>query len=328
MTERIAIVNVKSFGREFPEFLSELEEKVGPVQKFMFPQDESPTKLAEALQGYQYVILGNAPTFSRAFFEQNHDVKLIARHGLGFNNVDLEAAREHGVYVTKEENIIEQDAVAEQAVALLNAVAKNVVKANDMVHHGEWGVRRERLVGFQLREMTTGIIGYGNIGRRFGEIMKYGYKNKILAYDPFLSEEAAKEAGVTLCSLEELLAQSDFISLHANLTEESRHLINEKTIAYMKPTAVLINAARGELVDEKAVAKAIREKRIFGYGADVAAYEPIEEDNELLKLDHVVITPHVAVYNLTCTRNMNRKVMEDIYLVAKGERPNVIVNGL
>lgn len=326
--EKVAIVNVKSFGREFPEFISELEEKIGYVEKFMFPQDASQEELAEKLAGFQYIILGNDPTFKSRFFELNHDVKLIARHGLGFNNVDLESAKKHNVYVTKEENIIEQDAVAEHAVALLNTVAKNIHTANEMVQTGEWGVRRERLMGYQLRDKVTGVIGYGNIGRRFGEIMKYGYKNRILAYDPYLPKEKEEELGIELVSLEDLLKNADFISMHCNLTEENKHMINAETLKMVKKGAVLINCARGALVDDQAVADAVKERTLFGYGADVCSQEPIHADNPLLRQDHIVLTPHVSVYNLTCTRNMNRKVMEDIYLVAEGKKPNVIVNGL
>jgi len=326
--ERIAIVNVNSFGREYPEFLKELEEKVGPVKKFKFASDASGLEVAKELSGYKYVILGTNPQFGAEFFEHNHDVKLLARHGLGFNNIDLEAAKQHNVYVTKEENVIEQDAVAEQAAALLHAVGKKLVLADQMVRNKEWAVRRERLVGVQLTNMTTGVIGFGNIGQRFGEIMKCGYRNRLLAYDPFLPQEKAEECGATLCDLETLLRESDFVSLHANLTDDSRHMINAERLALMKPTAILVNAARGQLVDEAALVQALKEHRLGGYGADVATHEPIEDDNELLSLEQVVMSPHVAVYNMECTRNMNRKVMEDIYLMEAGEKPKVIVNGL
>lgn len=325
---KVAIVNVNSFGREFPEFIAELEEKVGPVKKFSFPGDVSNLILAKELEGYTYVILGTNPTFGKEFFENNHDVKLLARHGLGYNNVDLEAAKAHNVYVTREDNIIEKDAVAEQAVALLNAVGKKLVVADKMTHNKEWAVRRERLVGFQIRDMTTGIIGFGNIGQRVGEILRLGYDNKILAYDPFMPKEKIEELGATPCDLDTLLKEADFISLHANLTPGSNAIITAEKFALMKPTAILINTARGPLVDEAALIQALKDDQIFGYGADVATHEPIENDNELLNFENAVITPHVAVYNLVCTRNMNRKVMEDMYLMEAGEKPRVIVNGL
>ncbi|MDB7989879.1 NAD(P)-dependent oxidoreductase [Faecalicoccus pleomorphus] len=326
--EKVAIVNAKSFGREFPEFLDELKEKVGYVEKFIFSQDASQQELIDKLKDFHYIILGNDPTFKEEFFENCPDLKLIARHGLGFNNVDLEAAKKHNVYVTKEENIIEQDAVAEHAVSLLNVLAKNINIANQMVHQGEWGVRRERLMGYQIRGKVTGVIGYGNIGRRFGEIMKYGYKNRILAYDPYLPSEKAEEYGIELVSLDELLANSDFISMHCNLTDENKKMINQDTLKKVKKGAILINCARGALVDDEAVLETVESRDLFGYGADVCSQEPIHPDNPLLNHDHIVLTPHVSVYNLTCTENMNRKVMEDIYLVMEGKKPNVIVNGL
>lgn len=325
MDEKIAIVNVNSYGRDFPEFLDKLNE-IGEVKKFFFDQNATSKELAQALDGYKYIILGTHPTFKKEFFELNHSVKLIARHGLGFNNIDLAAAKEHGVFVTREEGVIEQDAVAETAVSLIHAVARCVVVANKMVHDGEWKKDRERVMGYQLRNKTTGIIGYGNIGRRVGEIMKYGYKNKILAYDPYLPEEKAKEYGIKLCSLDELLTNSDFVSIHCNLTDENEKMINADNLKLMKKSAILINCARGKLVDEQAIANAVKNRDLFGYGADATASEPINEDNELLALDHVILSPHVGVYTLECTHNMNQKVYDDIVLVHNGKRPNVIIN--
>lgn len=323
---KIAICNVSGFGREFPEFITELEEKVGPVKKFTFDSNISSEELAQELRGYTYVILGTHPTFKEEFFELNHDVKLIARHGLGFNNIDIDAATKYGVIVTKESNVIEQDAVAEHAVGLLHAVAKNIIKANEMVHKDEWKVKRERLMGYQLRNRVTGIIGYGNIGRRVGEIMKYGYKNEVIAYDPYLPESVAEELGIELVSLETLFERSDFISIHCNLTKDNENLINETILEHAKPSLILINCARGGLVDEHAIASAINNDKIFGYGADAAKEEPMKMNNPLLKLDHVVLSPHVGVYNYTCTEMMNRKVMDDIYKMEAGEKPSDIIN--
>lgn len=325
---KIAICNVSGFGREFPEFLAELEKKVGLVQRFTFDSNISSEELANELKGFTYVILGTHPTFKKDFFELNQDVKLIARHGLGYNNIDIKAAAEHGVIVTKEANVIEQDAVAEYAVALLHAVAKNLITANNMVHNDEWKISRERLMGFQLRGRITGIIGCGNIGRRVAEIMKYGYRNKIIVYDPYLSKEAAGKMGVELVSLENLFEQSDFISIHCNLTNDNQNMINKDILKHAKSSLILINCARGGLVDEEAIAEAIKEKRIFGYGADATKREPINMDNPLLGLDHVVLSPHVGVYNYTCTEMMNRKVMDDIYKMEAGQRPTEIINGL
>lgn len=325
---KIAIVNINSFGREFPEYLTELKEKVGEVKKFDLPNDISGKELAETLDGYTYVILGTHPEFQADFFEANKTVKLIARHGLGVNNIDLKAAEKAGVYITKEPGIVERDAVAEQAVALLLSLAKNIPQADRKVKAGQWTVNRKELVGYQLYKMTTGIIGFGNIGRRVGEIMKYGFQNRLLIYDPFVSAEDAAKAGGEKVELDELLEQSDFISLHCALVDSTENMISADQFRKMKKSAILIDTARGALIDEAALIQALKDHEIWGYGADVAVHEPIEPDNELLKLDHVIITPHVAVYNLKCTSDMNRKVMQDIYLMEAGKKPENIINHL
>ena len=158
--------------------------------------------------------------------------------------------------------------------------------------------------------------------------MKYGFQNRILAYDPYADKEKVMVEGIQLCDLDTLLKESDFISLHANLDEESKHLINAQTLAKMKHNAILINTGRGGLVDETALLEALRNGHLFGYGADVAAHEPMQADDPLLTCERVTITPHSAIYNYTCMKNMNRKVMEDIYCMERGERPVEIINGL
>lgn len=308
--------------------MQELQDRVGPVDKMLIDADTDGETLASLLKGYTYVLLGNYPMFDEEFFSRNNDVKLIARHGIGFNNVDLESSRRHGVYVTHIQNYVELDAVAEQAASLLMAVSKNIVKADRKVHRGEWNIDRQEIMGFQLLNATTGIIGCGHIGTRFAQIMKHGFANRILAYDPYADKEKLAAEGITLCDLDTLLAEADFISLHANLSASCEHIINEETLAKMKKTAILINTARGPLVDETALLKALDEGRLFGYGADVAYHEPMSADDPLLQCDKAIITPHSAIYNYTCMKNMNRKVMEDIYCMERGEHPIEIINGL
>lgn len=328
MSHKTVVMNVSSFGRDFPEIVTFLKEKVGPVEFVRFDANAKAEELAEATKGATYIILGTWPTLDAKFFELNTTVKLVARHGLGYNNVDIKAAKEHGVFVTKEYKINEQDAVAEQAAALLLESAKRLDISNEKVHDGTWLKDRGRMMGLQVRGRTTGIIGFGNIGRRFGDIMKHGFNNRLLAYDPFVEEKEVNYYGAEKVSLDYLLANSDFISLHCNLTEDNHELINKDAIAKMKDGALLVNCARGRLVDENAIAEAIKSGKLFGYAADVFVNEPVNEDNPLLKLDHVVASPHSGVYNLTCTRMMNDKVIQDIMLMEEGKRPNEIVNGL
>ncbi len=324
---KVAICNVNSFGREYPELLEELIRDIGPVDKLFFDQNVSSEQIADRLEGYAYVILGTHPTLTKTFFEKNRTVRLIARHGLGVNNIDLKAAREYGVVVTKISNEIERDAVAEHAVALMLSLSKNLLIGNDMVQNGKWNVGRENCMGFQIRNSITGIIGCGNIGQRTAQIMKDGFNNKILVYDPGLPAEKLNALGFKKVELSKLIKESDFIFLHCALTESNHHLINENNLKEMKKNCILINCARGNLIDEKAVAKAVKNNIIFGYGADVCVQEPIESNNDLLHTSRIIISPHTAVYNYTCIKNMNRKVIEDIKAYESGKDPINIING-
>lgn len=318
--KKIAVINITSFGREFPEHINELEEKVGPVEKMSISTEETGKNLANLLEGFTYVLLGNYPMFDENFFANNKSVKLIARHGIGYNNVDTESANRHGVVVTRINNEVENDAVAEQAVALLMSTSKKVLKGNEKTHQGQWNKDRQELMGFQIREKTVGVIGCGSIGRRFSEIMHYGFKCNILICDPYLQKKEIHFA-YKQCTLEELVKNADFISIHCFLNEETENMIGEKELAMMKKKTILINTARGSIVNEDDVYKALKDNKLFAYGADVSAIEPMRETHPLLTLDNVLITPHSAIYNDTCMYNMNRKVMEDIYSLEAGEEP-------
>lgn len=320
---KIAIVNITSFGREFPEHLEYLR-RTFIVDKLMIDDLTNEYDLANQLKGYKYVILGNHPYFGEIFFANNSDVKLIARHGVGYNNVDIVNAKAHGVTVTHINGDVENDAVAEQALALLMALSKNIIKGNEKVHLNEWNLHREDLVGIQLFGKTCGVIGFGSIGKKFGRIMKYGFSNKILVYDPYLKDDA--ESWYEKCSLTELIVNSDYISLHCNLTTETNKSIGKNELEKMKSDCILINSARGALIDSGELYKTLKEKRIRAYGADVSEIEPIDKGDSLLLLNNVVLTPHSAIYNKTCMYNMNQKVMNDIEIFEKGGQPSYIIN--
>lgn len=325
---KIAILNVNSFGRFFPEHIEELEEKIGSVTRYSVDEDINGKDLAELVGTFDYIVMGTTPRLDREFFENQTHVKLISRHGIGFNHIDLEAARERGIYVCKELGEIERDAVAEQAVSLLLSGSKRLVTADAMVRSDEWKIRRDRLLGVQVSEKVTGVIGLGNIGSRFAEIMKYGFKNRVLVYDPNVSPEVIKKQGYEAMALDDLLEQSDFVSLHCNLNESNVHMINERTLSLMKPTSVLVNTARGGLIHEPSLYNALALNKISFFGTDVMTDEPVPVGHPLLELENTVFTPHVGVYNERCIQNMDRKVMEDIYLVHKGKSPVEIVNGV
>ena len=321
---KLAIINITSFGREFPENLEELEARV-EVEKMLLPEETTQEELAERLRGFRYVFLGNHPYFGETFFSLNQDVKLIARHGIGYNNVDVKSAALHGVYATTIPHEVENDAVAEQAAALLFAAAKNIITADGKARSGNWNTDRQELVGYQIRDAVTGIIGLGSIGGRFAQIMKYGFNNRVIVYDPYLEDRKIRNMGYEPVSLEELLSQADFVSVHCSLNASTEKLIDAGRLKLMKRDAILINTARGAIVDEMAVYEAVKNREIFAYAADAAAVEPIPADHPLCGIPHVIITPHSAIYNRTCMYQMNRKVMEDLYLMEAGKEPKGIV---
>lgn len=321
---RIAIVNSSSFGKYFPDQLNRLKE-IGPIEFFKFPSDINPIELAEILKDYNYIIASVTPFFTHEFFENHPGVKLLTRHGIGYNNVDVKSATEHNCFVTIVEGIVEQDAVAENAIAHLMNATRQLANATQAAQAGEWK-RRAEFMGYQVRNKTVGIIGFGNIGSRVGSILKDGFKCKVLAYDPYQSEQKLRDSGVIPVTLNELLSQSDIISLNAFVDEKSYHLINDEQIKLMKDHVIIVNTARGELVDDRAIIQAVIDRKIFSYGADVVEGEPIDANHALFTSPYITITPHTSAYTFECLEGMGEKCVSDCERVAAGNVPNNIIN--
>jgi Lactate dehydrogenase and related dehydrogenases len=322
--KKIAIVNSSSFAEHFPEQLERLT-TIGEVKRFNFPQDVEQKVLVENLKDFDYIIASVTPFFKKEFFEGCDKLKLISRHGIGYNNVDAKSAREHGVHVTIVEGVVEQDAVAENAIALLMGISRRVVESSKAAKEGNWK-DRANFMGYQIRGKTTGIIGLGNIGSRVGSILKGGFKNEIFAYDPILGDEEIERRGAKPVSLETLLTESDFISLNAFLTEENYHMLNADAFQKMKDGVLIVNTARGALVDDKALLAAIESGKVAGYGSDVVENEPVGAEYFLFENERVVISPHTSAYTWECLRGMGEKVVDDVEKVNAGQLPEVLVN--
>ena len=250
---------------------------------------------------------------------------MIARHGIGYNNIDIEAATKKGTFVTKVDAAVERESVAENAVALLMTVIRQTALASEKAKEGKWA-ERAKFMGYEIKDKTVGVIGFGNIGSRVGEILKNGFNAKLIAYDPYLTREEIEKRGAQSVSLEELLKNSDIIYLNALLNENSYHMISEKSFALMKKGVFIVNAARGGLIDEKSLIKALDEGIIGGLGLDVVEGEPIDENHPLFAYKNVVITPHTSAYTYECLKGMGDKVVDDAEKVAKNENPNNVVN--
>lgn len=323
--KKVAIINANSFASYFPQYIRKLEIEVGTVDRFKFDAEISTPELSEALQGYSYAIVGTVPQFTREFFDMNNSIRYIARFGVGYNNIDVAAARKHGVIVSNMPSYLEKEDVAEQAVSLTMALLKHVVDGNKAVHDNEWNTDRRRFLGKRLNKKIVGVIGLGFIGSTFARIMKHGFECDVRAFDPYLSEKDFEIRHAKQATLEKIIRESDIISLHMNLTEENYHLINESRLLQLKKGAIIVNTARGELVDEAAVAAALNEGILSGYGADVIENEPPKTNHPLLSAKNTVITPHLGTYNTECNEEMCACIVEDIIRVNQNGLPTNVL---
>lgn len=324
METKIAIVNSSSFGRIFPEHIKRLK-ALGQVDRITVPKDMGGKELAERLMGYSIIIASVTALYNKEFFDYKDKTLLITRHGIGYNNIDVAAATAKGTLVTKVLAEVERDAVAGNAVALLISVMRKIRPASLSVKEGRWA-DRAKFIGHEIKNKTAGIIGLGNIGSRVGEILKDGFNANVVAYDPNLSPEEVRSRGAEPVTLEKLLKTADIISINACVTPENYHLISEKELALVKKGVYIVNTARGVLIDQNALIKALDEGKIAGLGLDVMENEPIDEHNPLLAYDNVVITPHTSAYTYECLSGMGDKVVEDVERVLKGERPEGLIN--
>jgi phosphoglycerate dehydrogenase-like enzyme len=278
------------------------------------PVQMTEDELLGQLRGFRAVMAGSEP-YTRRVLEANPELRVIARAGVGFDAVDLAAALEHGVAVTITPNA-NQEAVAEHTFALILGLAKDLVEQHTAVVRGGWP-RRPNL---PLRGRTLGIAGLGRIGKAVA-VRGAAFGMKLLAYEPLPDKTFCERYAVTLVPFERLLTDSDYLTLHVPLTPESRYLINQRTLALMKPTAFLINTARGGLVCEADLLKAIESGKIAGAGLDVFEQEPPDGTNPLCALPNVLVTPHAAGMDWQSRDDMALSAAQAIISLSRGEWP-------
>jgi len=272
----------------------------------------SPEELKREIGSYDALIVRSATKVTADIIEAANNLKVIGRAGSGLDNVDQTAATKHGIVVmnTPGGNTI---TTAEHTMALLLSMARQIPQATASMKEGKW--EKKKFMGVEIYNKTLGIIGLGNIGSQVAK-MAQGMGMHVIAYDPFLSEEKAKTLGVKAVDLDELLRESDFITIHTPLTSETRGLINAERIAKMKKGVRLINAARGGIVDEKALYEALKTGKIAAAALDVFEKEP-PVGSPLLELDNVVVTPHLGAATEEAQENVAVAIAEQIvdYLV-------------
>lgn len=273
----------------------------------------------------QAIIASSQVRYDGALMDACPNLKLIARTGIGVDNIDLDAATARGVVVTNTPDG-PTESTAEHTVAMLLALAKRLKQGADNLAAGKWGPRTGALVGVEVRGKTLGLVGLGRIGRRVAEICHLAFQMRVLAYDPYLSQDAAQAQGVTLAPLETVIREADFLSLHAPATPETAGLMNAERLAWMKPGSYLLNLARGALVDEAALLDALDRGQLAGAGLDVFAVEPPAVENRLRTHPAVVATPHSASVTREGRRRMEEMAMDRLLAFFRGERPIDIVN--
>ena len=246
-------------------------------------------------------------------------LKAISRYGAGYDRVDIAAAKKMNIKVSNTSGANAQ-AVAELAFGMLISLSRQIPYLHTETISGKW----IRSNGKELYGKTIGIVGLGAIGKKLAHCCK-GFDMKILAYDPFINEEYCRENGITVCSLEELLAQSDYVSLHLPLTESTRHLIDAKAIASMKKGAILINASRGGIIDENAAYEGLISGQLGGLGLDAFETEP-PAASPLFRLNNVVATPHAGAHTAEATQAMAGMAVDNLIEMLENGDCKFIVN--
>lgn len=249
--------------------------------------------------------------------------KVIGRYGVGVNTVDLDAATEKGICVVNVPDYC-MDEVSDHAMALILACARKVVLMNNEVKKGNWDYKVSIPIT-RIRGQRLGLISFGRIAQTLAKKAQ-AFGLELLVYDPYVPQEVAGKNNVKLVSLEELLKESDFVSVHAPLTPETEHLLGEKEFQMMKKSAYVINTGRGPVIDEKALIKALQQGWIAGAGLDVLEVEPPAADNPLLTMDNVVVTPHVAWYSEQASIELKTKAAKGVAEVLEGYFPKNLVN--
>ncbi|MEM1570224.1 MAG: glyoxylate reductase [Candidatus Bathyarchaeia archaeon] len=293
------------------------------------PRDEPPSKedLINRVKDKHALLCLLTDSIDSEVISAALDLRVISTYSVGYDHINVEEATRRGIYVTNTPGVL-TDAVADFTWALLLGAARRIVEADNYVRSGRWKIAWSPmlLLGCSVYGKTLGIIGLGRIGMAVAERAK-GFNMKVMYYDvqrPPLDVE--KRLNVEYKSLEELLRESDFVTIHVPLTKETYHLIGERELRLMKKSAFLINTARGAVVDTRALARALGEGWIAGAALDVFEKEPIEEDNPLLKLSNIVLAPHIASATVEARSKMAEIAALNIVSVLRGEMPPYLVN--
>ena len=285
-----------------------------------------PDQLVEKINDADILIV-NMAKMNREVLSRLNKCKLIIRHGVGYDNIDVKSATDLNIKVSYVPDYCMAEVAEQAAMLLLASYRKLTLQFESMkssIQKGEWDFFRV-IPMRRFSGKTAGLIGCGRIGQKVLKILR-GFDMNVLVHDPKLSDKRLKMLGIYNASLEDVLKQSDMISIHCTLDSTTYHMIGEKELRMMKPEAVLVNTARGGIVDAEALTKACKEKWIAGAGIDVFEDEPPSNKFSLLNLENVILTPHLSWYSEDAGWDIRRKIMEDVKRFVNGEKPRFPVN--
>ena len=276
-------------------------------------------EMIDLLRGFDGAIVPSAPITARVIQSADR-LKVLSRTGVGYDGIDVKAATARGVIVTNGAGV-NRHSVAELVFALMLCCARRLAENFAELRRGDWN----RQLGMELAGKTLGIVGFGTIGKEVAQRAD-AFEMRILAYDLVLDLPSAEAHRVMFVSLERLLRESDFVSLHIFFNDKNRYFINAERLALMKPTAFLINTSRGGVVDTAALCRVLKEQRIAGAALDVFEEEPLPTDSPLRELGNVYLSPHIGGATMDARRNGGVIAAENVIRALKGERPQGIVN--
>ncbi|MCX8083000.1 MAG: phosphoglycerate dehydrogenase [bacterium] len=316
MEKKVKILITDSFEKEGVDILKNAGFDVKETGKL------SPEQLCEIIEEFDAVIVRSATKIPHQVIQKGKNLKIIGRAGVGLDNIDIEAATHAGIIVMNapEGNTL---SVAEHTIGMMLALVRNIPAANQSLKSGQW--EKKKFMGAELYNKTLGIIGLGRIGRCVARIAS-SLGMKIIGYDPYVEKDVVEETGITIVNLPGLLKQSDFITLHIPLNDSTYHLIGEKEFEMMKDGVCIINCSRGGIIDEEALARYIQKGKVKGAAIDVFEKEPPDPDNPLLKLDQVIVTPHLGASTKEAQVNVAQQLASQIVMAFTTQEVRNAVN--
>jgi D-3-phosphoglycerate dehydrogenase len=283
----------------------------------------SPSELRQVVADYDALVVRSETKVTADIIEAGRNLKIIARAGVGVDNVDVDAATKRGIWVVNAPmgNV---NAAVEHTWALMLSMVRNVPQAYVSLRSGEW--KRSKFVGVELKGKTLGVVGLGKIGLEVAK-RAFAFEMHVLGSDPYPpAQDRAREMGVEVVTLEQLLARSDIVTVHVPLLPETKGMIGKKELALVKPGARLLNVARGGVIDEQALVQAIDEGRVAGAAIDVFEQEPPPPDHPFLRHEKIVVTPHLGASTQEAQVNVAVDVAEQILAFMDGKKPRFAVN--